>query len=128
MMKFLLVSERPENLNNLDKGLLKCPDAQVLTATSSEAALAVIADKPVDLVIVDEQISGLPGKRFVEKMITMNPMINTAIVSSLSEHDFHEDTEGLGVLMQIPINPEESVAATVIERLGKVISLYNRSV
>lgn len=128
MMKFLIVSERPENLNNLDKGLLKHSNAQVLIANSSEAALAVIADKSVDLVIVDDEISGLPGKRFVEKMITMNPMINTALVSSLSEHDFHEDTEGLGVLMQIPTNPEESVATTVIERLGKVLSLYNRSV
>lgn len=128
MIKFLLVSEKPENLNNLDRGLRKFSDVKVLIANSSEAALAEIAGKPVDLVIVDEQISGLPGKRFAEKMITMNPMINTALVSSLSEHDFHEDTEGLGILMRIPINPEESVAITVIERLGKVLSLYNRSV
>ncbi|MDA8403021.1 MAG: hypothetical protein M0Z56_02315, partial [Desulfobacteraceae bacterium] len=93
-----------------------------------EAAFMVIAEKPVDLVIVDDTISGLPGKRFVEQMINMNPMINMALVSSLSDDDFHENTEGLGVLMQIPINPEEAVATTVIERLVKVLSLYNHLV
>lgn len=61
MMRRYWSYERPENLNNLDKGLLKCPDAQVLIATSSEAALAVNSPtaKPVDLIVVDEQISGL---------------------------------------------------------------------
>jgi hypothetical protein len=45
----------------------------------------------------------MTGLKFVEKLVLTNPMINCAAVSSLSSKDFHAASEGLGILMPMPV-------------------------
>lgn len=125
-MNFLLVCDETNPLKQLEQGLAKRTDCQVSRAMSGRDALEKVKDTSngYDLVIIDQEVDGTPGKTWVENIISTNPMINTALVSGLSEEDFHEDTEGLGVLMCLPPNPDETEAEKVVERLSKLLSLY----
>ena len=63
--------------------------------------------KNTDLVIVDEQLDDMSGIEFVGRLVQVNPLVNTAIVGSLSDEDFHEATEGLGVLSRFRVRLAE---------------------
>lgn len=123
MLRFLIVSEEQRRLEGLRKGLLTHFDVQIVTTGSAFSALDHIASGETDLVIVDDEVSGHPGKALIERMIRKNPMINTALVSGLNDGDFHEYTEGLGVLMRIPKDPGSEVAEEVIGKLERLILL-----
>lgn len=126
MMNFLLVCNEADSLKQLETGLNTQSEVMVTRAFSGREALDKVTGKGAafDLVILDRELDGSPGKAWIEKIIAVNAMINTALVSDLDEKDFHEETEGLGILMKISPAPDESEAATVVERLSKVLSLY----
>lgn len=126
MMNFLLVCNDKDSLKQLQSGLEKQADCSISRAVSGEDALSSLTDPSVsyDLVIVDKELDQSPGKDWVEKIVAVNAMVNTALVSDLSDEDFHEYTEGLGVLMKISPTPDEAEATLVVERLSKVLSLY----
>lgn len=126
-MTFLLVCDGPDKLNELEKGLAGLTGTQVMRMHASEL-LAALEKKSlkVDLVVVDETVGGQPGIKLIEQMVVVNPMANTALVSALSDEDFHESTEGLGVLMRIPRDAGAAEATRVAEHLGKVLSLYQQ--
>ena len=42
---------------------------------------------------------------FAGKLIKLNPMINCASVSSLPSNEFHEASEGLGMMCQLSFPP-----------------------
>ena len=44
-------------------------------------------------------------------------MINSAAVSPLSPEEFHEASEGLGVLVQLPVDPGKFEAEDLLKRL-----------
>ncbi|MFA6009096.1 MAG: hypothetical protein WC799_03860 [Desulfobacteraceae bacterium] len=124
MMQILFVSENPSGLDDLKNGLLKHPQVHVDTVASVDEAWIKINEALPALVVIDEIVAGIPGKQLVEGMIKKNPFINTALVSPLSPEDFHEDTEGLGVLMKIDKQAGESQAKDMVEQLEKLLSLY----
>ncbi|MBU1172856.1 MAG: hypothetical protein KKD44_25130 [Proteobacteria bacterium] len=126
MMSFLLVCDESDTLNEFERCLEGLPDISLQKVTSGQDALDLVKDKAnkVDLAVVDQMVGGMPGIRWVEQMLPLNPMVNTALVSSLSDEDFHEYTEGLGVLMRIPLDPDKTTVTRVVERLVKVLSLY----
>lgn len=125
-MNFLLLCEGAGRLKQLEKGLTQNPDCRVTRAVSGKDAMDKITDKSLsfDLVVIDEKVEGKPGKAWVTSIVSVNPMVNTALVSSLSEEDFHEFTEGLGVLMGISPNADETEAEKMVERLSKLLTLY----
>lgn len=124
MMRFLIVSEEPARLNGLRAGLMKQPQIKIDVVTSVDGVMKEISGVVPSLVVVDEYIAGVSGKELIETMIKKNPMINTALVSGLTPEDFHEFTEGLGILMQIPGDAGEDVADDMVQKLEKLYSLY----
>lgn len=123
-MQILFVSENPSTLDDLKNGLLKHPQVHVDVVASADEAMTRIKEALPALVVMDEIVAGIPGKQLIEGMIKKNPFINTALVSPLSPEDFHEDTEGLGVLMKIDKHAGESQAKDMVEQLQKLLSLY----
>jgi predicted Fe-Mo cluster-binding NifX family protein len=94
----------------------------VAWATSGRGALETVQEKPTDLIVVDEDLGDMSGLTFVERLVAVNPMINCALVSSLSEKEYHEASEGLGVLMQLPTGPVRSDAKRLMDHLNQILN------
>ncbi len=120
MIHILLVSPNKKSLS----GMLDTFDQKnttVIWAENGSVALSMVADKSFDLVVPDEKLGDMTGLKFAEKLIKLNPMINCAVVSSLSPKDFHEASEGLGLLMQLPVRPEQGDAGELLNHLENIL-------
>lgn len=120
MTQALLVTTDKNNLKDLALGL-DLPNGAIHWASSGDEALEIINQKTLDLVISDEQLADMTGLAFVEKLVKINPMINCAAVSSLSRSEYHEASEGLGILMQLPAPPSQSDGQALMAYLKKVL-------
>lgn len=117
MIKILLVTPEKEPFSEFAGILKKKEGVELFWMSTGQEALEAISDNPVDLVIVNENIGDMTGIEFMNKLLPINPMINCAAVSPLSSEDFHEASEGLGVLAQLPVNPGEFEAEDLLKRL-----------
>jgi DNA-binding NtrC family response regulator len=84
-----------------------------------------IAENKFDLLIVDEILSDIKGLECIKKIVMENPFLNTAAISSLSAKDFHEASEGLGVLMEIPTNPGAEHGEKLLDYLNNILNITN---
>jgi len=100
-------------------------DVELIPATTGTAGLTQLQGKRVDLVIVDEQLDDMSGIDFVRQLVAVNPLANTALVGSLPDEAFHEATEGLGVLMQLPPHPGEQEGERLLAVLAKIKGLIH---
>ncbi|MBW1901648.1 MAG: response regulator [Deltaproteobacteria bacterium] len=125
MYKLLLVATDKNSLSDLASALLTHGDVDLSWADSGSTALNMISTTPVDLLVTEETLADMSGLELANKLLHVNPMINCAAVSPLSHKDFHEASEGLGLLAQLPLQP----GAEQSERLLQVLSeLKNLSV
>jgi len=92
-------------------------------ADSGHQALETIKQTPADLVVVDEDLGDMRGLAFIRQLVAVNPMINCALVSSLSHEDYHEASEGLGILMQLPPEPSADDGERLMAQLNQILGL-----
>jgi DNA-binding NarL/FixJ family response regulator len=123
MIKLLLVSSKQETLNEFWAALQKYSDLELLRTDSGEQALKTAAQSNLDLVVVDEYLGDMTGLEFVGRLVTINPMVNCALTSSLSHDSFHEKSEGLGVMAQLPLDPGQEEAEKLVQRLRRIKNL-----
>ncbi|PIE60935.1 MAG: hypothetical protein CSA29_05940, partial [Desulfobacterales bacterium] len=95
-------------------------DTKMIYSDTAKSGLEQIGSHSVDAIIVSEQLSDSSGKGFIESVTQVNPFIASALVSGLDKDDFHEATEGLGVLMQLPENPGAEDAKQFLEKLREI--------
>jgi two-component SAPR family response regulator len=126
MITILLAGAGKDALSELASGFKAFPEIKLSRVDSCKKAFQLISEKSVDLVIVDETIDDLSGIGFAEKLVSVSPMTHCSVVSPLSENDFQEATEGLGVLMQLPPRPDKNQAKRVVEHLTTVLNLIDR--
>ena len=119
MIKLLLAATNKAPLSDFTAFLEKNNDVELIWADTGETALTKISNTPVDLVVSDETLGDMTGLEFAAKLVTVNPMINCAVISPLSKGDFHEASEGLG-LVQLPKNPGEEQATELIQHIKKI--------
>lgn len=117
MIKLLLVTSEKDPFSEFVSVLKNKGDVELFWTSTGQEALAVVSENPVDLVIVDDNIGDMTGIEFMKKLLPINPMINYAAVSPLAHEEFHEVSEGLGVLMQLPVGPGEFEAEDLLKRL-----------
>lgn len=120
MFKILLVGMGKDKYANIVKALQDNDSVELDCADSGSGALAGLLEKPVDLVVAAEKLNDMEGLALAKKLVVQNPMVNCALVSSLSEADFHQASEGLGILAQLPLEPDAAHAASLVEKLGNV--------
>jgi two-component SAPR family response regulator len=125
MIKLLLVTPDKESFHDFTFALIKNNDVELSLASTGQEALALLSESPVDLVIVDESVGDITGIGFMKKLLSINPMINCAAVSPLSHEAFHEASEGLGVLAQLPVAPGKPDAENLLMRLKDLKILLN---
>ncbi len=126
MLRIVLAAGNTDSLARLAAGLDQAGKIELLQANSAVQALALAENRDVDLVVVGEELADMKPLEFVSQLVVCRPMINTAMVSSLSPDDFHEATEGLGVLMQLSPNPSGEDAAALLKRIEELSALFGR--
>ncbi|MDD3619763.1 MAG: hypothetical protein RBR09_00065 [Desulfobulbaceae bacterium] len=125
-MNILLIGNEWWLFDDLAQGLSKAGNTHLVYAGSASAGLEQLREKgkkAVDLVIVGGHLSDKAGIRFIHQIVRINPLVNTALVGSLPDDEFHDATEGLGVLMQLPPRPTEKDGEKLLELLGKITGL-----
>lgn len=122
MIAVLLVIKNNYSFSGLESGLRKM-DADISWAVSSDIAIEKISENYFDIIVVGEEIADMTGLKFVEKVVSVNPFLNCAVASRLSHDEFHEVSEGLGVIMQLPDCPEEKHAEELLSRYRKIVDL-----
>jgi len=123
MINLLLVSTEKDALSEVSRHLEQRDGITIHLAGSGKKALEMISETDFDLVLSDQTLGDMTGLEFVKKLVSTNPMINCAAVSSLSHKEFHEASEGLGLLMQLPVRPGKQDAETLINRLEEILNL-----
>jgi DNA-binding response OmpR family regulator len=98
-------------------------DVAVLHVDSGSGALDSLSKKKVDLVVIDESLNDMAGLDLARKVAIHNPLATVALVSALSAKAFHEATEGLGILTQLPPRPKRLDARLLMVKLIHVLRM-----
>jgi response regulator RpfG family c-di-GMP phosphodiesterase len=120
VIKLLLVTPTRKALGDFASALKTNDEVELLWAESGGNALAIAAETFVDLVVIDTVVGDMTGLDLAEKMLSVNPMINCTVVSLLTSKEFHEASEGLGLLAQLPENPEKEHAEDLLLRIKNI--------
>jgi two-component SAPR family response regulator len=126
-LNLLLVSREKGSLSGLVSALKKHDDVILSWSESGGEALDKISNSPVDLFVTDEKLGDMTGLELALKLLSINPMVNCAAISPLSHEDFHEASEGLGLLAQLPSQPGEKEAEELIQQLRELKNLTDGS-
>ena len=119
-MKILLLTSDKDSLNVFSTAIAEDANADLLWAISGNEALNVIKNTKIQLVVADEKLEDMTGLEFIKKLVMINPFVNCMLLSPLSHDDFHEVSEGLGILMQLPLQPGEKDASALLQYLNKI--------
>lgn len=129
-MACFLLAGKDEQIFTRMKIEAKELDKQVRQVETGQEALSVLDEDRVDLLVVDEALSDMTGKELIEQVVFKNPLTNCAVVSSLSEKEFHDKYEGLGVLSRLSrhnrTTDEQSQTAQEVSALFTQIEKINR--
>ncbi|HQN19339.1 MAG TPA: response regulator [Syntrophobacteraceae bacterium] len=120
MLRILLVSARREAFRSFTQTLSLDPEVRIEVVPSGAEALAAVRIASPQLAVIDSELPDTDAMLLVRDLMMVNAMINTAVVSSLSEEQFHEVSEGLGVLARLPLVPGKRDATELLEKLRKV--------
>ena len=119
-MELLLVTPRPEVWN-------ECPPVfqrggnTLQQAASLEDAAPIIRHTPPVLAILDLELEGKALRQAVIDIMMINASVHTAVVSDMDPDEFHEATEGLGILMPLPTFPKADDAERLLKALAGVM-------
>jgi len=123
MIKLLLVASARESLADLASTLEEEGGVETRWARTGTEALALAAGDPWDLLVSEEKLEDMDGLELIRRLLRVNAMINTALVSRLPEEEFHELSEGLGILSSLPPEPGGAQARELMARLKGIKGL-----
>jgi len=95
--------------------------AEVVHARSGMAALEMAKVRAPVLLVVGGDIPDFRPFELVSALTRVNAAINSAVMSPLTSEQFHEDSEGLGILTQIAPHPGEKDALDVMAKLMRIL-------
>jgi DNA-binding NtrC family response regulator len=119
----LLVSSNTQTIDTIRLALKSYNHIQATKSESGQNALSKIKTEKFDLVIIDEILNDMSGLELAKAMISENPMINCAALSGLSPKKFHDASEGLGLLMQLPLLPQKSHIENLLSHLKRILDI-----
>ncbi|MBU4191068.1 MAG: response regulator, partial [Proteobacteria bacterium] len=120
MLHIVLATNRPKAMQAFAAALSANPAVNLQRFISGAEALEAARTTAPHLVIIDADLPDTAPLELVQKLLMVNAMVNTAVVSPLSEEEFNEASEGLGVLGRLPNEPGESDAADLLHKLRTV--------
>lgn len=121
LLHVLLVTTRWGMLRPFIEGLRSDPDVCLEQASSGVEAMGVVRTQCPRLVVIDSCAPEDDPLDLVKKTVAANAMVNTAVISSLDDAEFHEKSEGLGVLCRLPAQPDGRDAQDLLRKLRGVL-------
>ncbi len=121
MLHVLLVTARREILQSFIEGLSSDPEVCLEQVTSGAEALSIVRTQCPHLVIIDSGPPDTETLDLVREMIRVNAMVNTAVISPLSDTEFHDESEGLGVLCRLPLEPGSNDSEALLQKLREIL-------
>lgn len=121
MGPIVLVSPRADTWDDFAAALGHQGQAEVMAAHTGAEALSAAREKGPAAMVIDQDLGDMSGIELARDVILINAMIHLALVSDRPEAIFHEATEGLGILMQLPPRPGRQEAVQLSERLAGVL-------
>ncbi len=124
-MKLMLVWQKDEKINDFQKELA-ASDMEIISLSSGKEALEFAKNNTdITLAVTAANLPDMTGLEFAEKLLGVNAMIGCAVASDLDHEDFHETSEGLGILMQLPLKPNAENGRELISRLTRIGLIAN---
>jgi DNA-binding NarL/FixJ family response regulator len=120
MHRILIVTPHRKSIAAFAAALEESQDVQVAWADSGHAAVADVIKHPPLGVVIDENLLDMPGLDLVRRLLPINAMINTVVLSELPREDFHEASEGLGVMAQLPPIPTPEDARSILAHFKRM--------
>lgn len=120
MSNILVVNKESALFADFTAELLKTKGLNVVQATAGEEALTLINEGKAQVVVAGDELADGLALDFVKRLMKDHPLVNCAMVSSLSSDDFHEATEGLGLFMQLPERPGAEEAKQMLDLLNSI--------
>jgi DNA-binding NtrC family response regulator len=114
-MYVLIVTRRVAELSAFADALAQEAGLQLRYTDSWPNALALARDMPPGFAVLDEGLENGPPLELARHVMKVNAMINLAVVSGLHGEEFHEASEGLGILAAIPRQPTEADGKALAE-------------
>ncbi len=122
--QILFIAPAATDFSQLEQAFNKHGNFACTKTDNSKDAQTYVKENNVDVVVAAEQLSDESGLLCIQEIIKINPFINSALCSSIdSKKDFHEITEGYGVVMQFSVTPTAEETAQFMEKLDKIYQL-----
>jgi CheY-like chemotaxis protein len=120
MHRILIVTPRRASLSVFAACLEGALDVQVAWTETGLAAISDVMKHPPLGVVIDENLPDMPGLDLVRRLLPINAMINSAVISALPHEAFHQAGEGLGIMAQLPPQPTPEDARTILAHFKRM--------
>ena len=128
MMHIVLAGRERDDLVRFGAELCGIRQVSITHVDSAAATLKAVEACGIDLVVVGQSLVDASPVECITRLIRQNALINCALISATEQNAFHEATEGLGILMQLPPNPSANDAAVLLDKIESLSSLLNGEV
>ena len=118
-MNILIASSRAAQFARFAAALAE-GGANVDFVPNGAAALASVTERAPALCVADGTLPDMEPFALVARLMQVNALVHTAVVSELSEEDFHEAGEGLGILRRLPATAGAAEARELLAALATV--------
>jgi DNA-binding NarL/FixJ family response regulator len=105
MKQIILATADPGGLKAFSETLARVSGLPVISALTVDQALQAAGRPEAVLVVVDGKMDGTGGRQLLIDILETNAMIASAVMTDMAESLFHDEMEGLGILMPLPSMP-----------------------
>ena len=102
----LLVSSEQSKWNDFTDALARKLPVEIIGVQAGAQALKAAREQKLLAAIIDNTLDDMTGVTLVQRLMEIDAMIHVALVSDKSADDFHTETEGLGIMLQLPPQPQ----------------------
>jgi DNA-binding response OmpR family regulator len=121
MLHVILASTRLHGVHTFAATLSSDPEVRLEQVGSGAEAIEAVRSSSPHLLIIDRDLPDIDPASLISKVLMVDAMVNTAVVSRLSEEAFHEASEGLGILGRVPVEPGPGDARDLLAKLRRVL-------
>ena len=115
MPTLLIVDDEARILTALGRSL-RNEAFEILTAESPREAIAILEDRPIDLILSDQKMPGMSGMELLAVASNMRPTAVRMLITGWTEAVSRDELDALGVSALIPKPWDDAELKTLLRR------------